>query len=228
MTMLHIPKVLSPDQVRRCNEVLGAARWTDGRVTAGAQSGLAKNNLQVPEEAAEAKALGELVLGALATSPVFMSAALPLRIYPPLFNRYRPGMGFGDHIDNAIRISPVTGARYRTDLSCTLFLSDPDSYDGGELVVEDDLSPRRVKLPAGDLILYAATSVHRVEPVTRGERWASFFWVESMVADAGQRGLLHDLDRAIIAARGGLGDADPAAVALVGVYHNLIRMWVRG
>jgi len=228
MTMLHIPEVLSLDQVRHCNQVLARADWTDGRVTAGGQSGLAKNNLQVPEDAAEAKALGELVLNALAASPVFMSAALPLRVYPPLFNRYRQGMGFGDHIDNAIRISPVTGARYRTDLSCTLFLSDPGSYDGGELVIEDGFSPRAVKLPAGDLILYPATSVHRVEPVTRGERWASFFWVESMVADAGQRGVLYDLDRAIIAARGDLGDDNPAAVALVGVYHNLIRMWARG
>ena len=154
-----------------------------------------------------------------------MSAALPLKVFPPLFNRYGPGMGFGDHIDNAVRISPVTGARYRTDLSCTLFLAEPDEYDGGELVIEGGLSPERIKLPAGDAILYPATSVHRVEPVTRGERLAAFFWVQSMVADPARRALLHDLDRAIAAARADLGDTHSAAVALVGAYHNLIRMW---
>jgi len=224
MTMLHIPKVLSPDQVRRCNEVLGGAHWTDGRVTAGAQSGLAKNNLQIPEDAAEAKALGELVLGALAVSPVFMSAALPLKVFPPMFNLYREGMGFGAHIDNAMRAS-AGGARYRTDLSCTLFLTEPDQYDGGELVIGDAYEPRRVKLPAGDAVLYPASTVHWVEPVARGTRCASFFWVQSMVADGARRELLHDLDRAIAAARAELGDAHAAAVSLVGAYHNLVRMW---
>ncbi len=226
--MLHIPKVLTAAQVRHCNEVLRNANWVDGRVTAGDQSGLAKRNLQVPEDAPQARALGEIVLAALAGSSAFISAALPLKVYPPLFNRYGVGMGFGDHIDNAIRVSPVSGARYRTDLSCTVFLTEPDQYDGGELVIEDGLSPRRVKLPAGDMILYPATSVHRVETIARGERWASFFWVESMIADAGRRALLYDFDQAIAAARGGLGDGDPAAVALVGVYHNLIRMWAQG
>jgi PKHD-type hydroxylase len=223
--MLHIRGVLTPDQVRRCREVLGEGDWVDGRVTAGDQSGLAKHNLQLSENAPEAKALGEAVLKALAGNAQFMSAALPLKVYPPLFNRYSQGMGFGDHIDNAIRISPVTGARYRTDLSCTLFLSDPPDYDGGELLFEDGVSARPIKLPAGDMILYPATTVHRVSPVTRGERWASFFWVQSMVADGAHRALLHDLDQAVISARGDLGDDHPAAIAMVGVYHNLIRMW---
>ena len=168
-----------------------------------------------------------MVLKALAASDRFMSAALPLKVYPPLFNRYGEGMGFGDHIDNAIRISPVTGARYRTDLSCTLFLSGPADYDGGELMFEDGVAAQSIKLPAGDMILYPATTVHRVAPITRGERWASFFWVQSMVADLGQRDLLHQLDQAVAAARGDLGDDHAAAVALVGVYHNLIRMWAR-
>ncbi len=225
--MLHIPEVLTRDEVRHCNAVLRQADWVDGRVTAGDQSGGAKRNLQVPEDAAEAAALGEIVGKALARSPRFMSAALPLRVYPPLFNRYAEGMGFGAHIDNAVRISPVTGARYRTDLSCTLFLTDPDQYYGGGLVIEGGLETHGVKLPAGDMILYPATSVHRVEPVTSGERWASFFWVQSMVADAAQRDVLFDLDQGVIAARRDLGDDHPAAVALVGVYHNLVRMWAR-
>lgn len=223
--ILHIRGVLTPDQVRHCRDVLLGAVWVDGRITAGDQSGLAKRNLQLPEDAPQAKALGEVVLGALAGNPHFMSAALPLKVYPPLFNRYGAGMGFGDHIDNAIRVSPVSGARYRTDLSCTLFLSDPADYDGGELLFDDDVSARGVKLPAGDLILYPATTLHRVEPVTRGERWASFFWVQSMVADLGQRVLLHQLDQTVAVARRDLGDNHAAAVSLVGVYHNLVRMW---
>ena len=223
--IVHIPQVLDADQVRGCKAALGEADWIDGRITAGDQSGLAKYNLQLPEDSAQAKALGEIVLRALGASGRFMSAALPLRVYPPMFNRYAEGMGFGAHIDNAVRISPVTGARYRTDLSCTLFLSDPNEYDGGELVIEDGSSLSRVKLPAGDMVLYPASTVHRVEPVTRGERCASFFWVQSMVAEGTQRQLLDDLDQAIIGARGDLGDDHPAAVSMVGVYHNLVRMW---
>ena len=225
--MLHIPAVLTAEQVRHCRAVLEAADWVDGRVTAGDQSGHAKRNLQLPEDAPEAAALGELVVKALAKAPRFMSAALPLRVYPPLFNRYAEGMGFGAHIDNAIRVSPVNGGSYRTDLSCTLFLSDPGEYEGGELVIEDGPAPAGVKLPAGDMLLYPASTVHRVEPITRGERWASFFWVHSMVAEPGKRELLYSLDQAIIAARGDLGDDHPAAVGLVGAYHNLIRMWAQ-
>jgi PKHD-type hydroxylase len=166
--MIHIRNALSSEQVSHCRRVLQSVGWVDGRVTAGAQSGRTKRNLQAPEDAPEAAALGELILNALAASPHFMSAALPLKVFPPLFNRYGEGMGFGDHIDNAIRVSPLSEARYRTDLSCTLFLTDPDDYDGGELVVGEDLSAVRVKLPAGDLVLYPATTIHRVEPVTSG------------------------------------------------------------
>jgi PKHD-type hydroxylase len=224
---LHIPSVLGAEELRICRETLADAPWADGRVTAGDQSSRAKRNLQAAEGSAEATSAGEQVLRALARSPAFMSAALPLRVYPPLFNRYSEGMSFGDHVDNAIRTSPVTGQSYRTDLSATLFLSDPADYDGGELVIGEGAFAARVKLPAGDLILYPTTSVHRVEPVTRGERWASFFWVQSLVADPGQRALLHDLDQAIGAARKGLGDDHPAAVSLVGAYHNLVRMWAQ-
>jgi PKHD-type hydroxylase len=223
--MLHIPKVLSADQVAQARRALAEAGFVDGNITAGEQSRLAKRNLQLPEDAQQAKALGEMILGALAASADFMSAALPAKVFPPLFNLYRDGMGFGPHIDNAVRASPVTGARYRTDLSCTLFLSDPADYEGGELVIGGGLTPERVKLPAGDLILYPASTVHHVTPVTAGERWASFFWVQSMVADASRRALLHDLDRAIAAARADLGDEHAAAISLVGAYHNLVRMW---
>ena len=225
--ILPIPAVLSSDQVSEACAALLTAPWVDGKVTAGAQSGCAKRNLQLPENAPQAGALGDLVLKALARSPAFMSAALPLKVFPPLFNRYAQGMAFGDHIDNAIRSAPSTGARYRTDLSCTLFLSAPDTYDGGELVIADALEPRRVKLAAGDMVLYPATSVHRVAPVTRGERLACFFWVQSMVADPGRRALLHDMDRAIGDVRTHLGDEAAAAVALTGTYHNLVRMWAQ-
>jgi len=222
--MLHIPRVLTPDQVAHFREVLARAAWADGRETAGDQSRRAKHNLQLAEDSPEAVQFGEVVLKALASNPTFMSAALPLKVFPPLFNSYRPGMNFGAHIDNAVRVS-TSGVRHRTDLSATLFLTEPDSYEGGELVIEDGYEPRRVKLPAGDLILYPATTVHRVEPVTAGERWASFFWVQSMVADGGRRTLLYDLDRAIAAARADLGDDHAASVSLVGAYHNLVRMW---
>lgn len=222
---LHIPGVLSAQQVRHVRQVLAEAEWVDGRVTAGPQSGLAKTNLQLAEDAPQAKALGEIVLAALAASPKFMAAALPLKVYPPLFNRYAAGMGFGDHIDNAVRISPVTGARYRTDVSCTLFLSDPHEYDGGELAFTEGDAPNRAKLAAGDMALYPATTVHRVEPVTRGERLACFFWVQSMVADPTRRSLLYDLDQSVAVVRRDLGEAHPAAVSLTGVYHNLIRLW---
>jgi PKHD-type hydroxylase len=223
--MLHIPQLLTPAEVAHCRDVLGKAAWIDGRETAGEQSRRAKHNLQLPEDSPAAKSLGDLILRALAANPAFLSAALPLKVFPPLFNLYREGMGFGAHIDNAVRVSPVTGARYRTDLSATLFLTDPADYEGGELVIEQGLAPQRVKLPAGDLVLYPASTVHRVEPVTAGARWASFFWVQSMVADPTRRGLLHDLDRAIATARADLGDDHAAAVALVGAYHNLVRMW---
>jgi PKHD-type hydroxylase len=222
--ILHLPSVLSSAQVSVFVDSLAEASWADGRVTAGDQSARVKHNLQLPEDAPEAKTLGDAVLADLASNADFLSAALPRRIYPPLFNRYGVGMGFGDHIDNAVRVSS-DGARFRTDLSCTLFLSAPDAYDGGELVIRDGAAERRVKLAAGDAVLYPAGTVHRVEPVTRGERLACFFWVQSMVGDPHKRDLLGDLDRAIAAARGALGDEHPAAVGLVGTYHNLVRLW---
>jgi PKHD-type hydroxylase len=222
--MWRLPGVLTPAEVAECRRVLAGADWADGLATAGGQSQLAKRNLQLAEDSAEAAQLGAVVMRALAASPDFVAAALPRRVFPPLFNCYRGGMGFGDHIDNAVRVS-IGGVRFRTDLSWTLFLSDPETYSGGELVIVDGFAEQRVKLPAGDAILYPAGAVHRVEPVTSGERLAAFSWVQSMLADGSQRALLHQLDRAIAAARADLGDAHPAAISLVGAYHNLVRMW---
>jgi PKHD-type hydroxylase len=215
--------VLSPEAVAHCRARLEAAPWADGRITAGAQSALAKRNLQVPEDAPEARELGELILAALQRSADFLSAALPLSVFPPLFNRYDEGMGFGAHVDNAIRIGPAR--RVRTDVSCTLFLSEPDAYDGGELVIQDSYGEQRVKGAAGDMVIYPATSLHRVEPVTRGSRWASFFWVQSMVRRDDQRALLHQFDQDIVAARAALGDDHPTVLSLTAGYHNLVRMW---
>ncbi len=209
--------------------VLGGSDWVDGRTTAGAQSAGLKSNLQVPEDAPAARALGEIILTALGHSEAFMSAALARRVFPPLFNRYDPGMGFGPHIDNAIRVvKPSLGAgapiRVRTDLSATLFLTDPADYDGGELVIEDTFGTHAVKLPAGDLVLYSATSRHHVTPVTRGSRWSSFFWIQSMVRDEAARGMLFALDGAVQGLRKQIGDTEQV-VSLTGLYHNLVRRW---
>jgi len=221
--LLTIEDVLTPAQVDDFRRRLTAADWVDGRITAGEQSALAKRNLQVPEDAAAARELGETILGALGRHPRFVSAALPLRVFPPLFNRYDAGMAFDTHVDNAIRFAgPV---RYRTDLSATLFLTDPDDYEGGELIVEDAYGEHAVKLPAGAMVLYPASSLHRVAQVTRGSRWAAFFWVQSMVRSDEQRSLLFDLDTAIQALSARLGHGDPAVVSLAGTYHNLVRMW---
>jgi PKHD-type hydroxylase len=221
--IVHVEGVLTPDQVAEARNRLAAADWIDGRVTAGEQSARAKNNLQVPEDCELARELGDMILGALGRHPQFISAALPLRVFPPLFNRYDPGMAFDTHVDNAIRFSgPV---RFRTDVSCTVFLTDPQDYDGGELIVEDAYGEHAIKLPAGDMALYPATSLHRVAPIRRGSRWASFFWAQSMVRSDEKRTLLHDLDGAIqrLSAKVGQGDAD--VVALAGTYHNLLRQW---
>jgi PKHD-type hydroxylase len=227
--LVHIPGVLTPEQVAHAREVLCAADWVDGKVTAGAQSAEAKKNLQVPENAPAARELGDIILSALGRNEQFISAALALRVFPPLFNRYDAGMNFGAHIDNAIRFvktSPGTGApiRVRTDLSATLFLTDPADYDGGELVILDTYGEQRVKLPAGDMILYPATSRHHVTQVTRGSRWSSFFWIQSMVRDDGARTLLYEMDGAIRGLRDFLEDNDEV-LALTGVYHNLVRRW---
>ena len=222
--LLHVPDVLTAAEVQHCRRVLDAADWVDGGVTAGFQSTRVKNNMQLPEGSAAARELGELVLGALNKSMLFASAALPAKVFPPLFNRYEGGQAFGNHVDNAIRQVRGTGQRLRTDISATLFLSAPDEYDGGELIVDDVYGPHSAKLPAGHMVLYPATSLHRVTPVTRGTRRASFFWVQSLVRDDAERTLLFDMDMAIIRLRQQVGDSD-AVVALTGVYHNLLRRW---
>jgi PKHD-type hydroxylase len=225
--LLHVEHVLTSDQVAHCRAVLSAQDWVDGRVTAGEQSARAKNNLQVPEDAPAAREFGDMILTALGRNPAFVSAALPLRVFPPLFNRYDEGMAFDTHVDNAIRFAKTTGGpvRFRTDVSATLFLSDPADYDGGELIVEDAYGEHAIKLSAGDMILYPATSLHRVAPITRGSRWAAFFWVQSMVRADAQRSLLYDLDNAIQALSAKVGQGDPALVSLTGTYNNLLRMW---
>lgn len=222
--LVHVPALLTAEDVAHCRNVLAASQWVDGKVTAGAQSAGAKRNLQIPETAKEARELGELILQKLGRNERFTSAALPLRVFPPLFNRYDTGMKFDTHIDNAIRFVPHAPIRVRTDLSATLFLTAPEDYDGGELAIEDTYGEQQVKFPAGDMVLYPATSRHHVKPITRGSRWASFFWIQSMVRDDGQRALLFDLDNAIQSLRGKGGET-PEAVQLTGVYHNLLRRW---
>jgi PKHD-type hydroxylase len=223
--LLHIPRVLARETVARCRERLQASRWIDGRVTAGAQSAQAKNNLQLPEECDEARALRTMVLDGIGRSALFFAAALPKTIYPPLFNCYTGAANsFGNHVDNAVRTDPATQTRLRTDLSFTLFFTDPDEYDGGELVIEDTFGCQRVKLPAGDMILYPSSSVHRVEPVTRGARIASFGWIESMVREPERRRLLYEMDMAICALREAQGESE-SAIRLTSCYHNLLRMW---
>ena len=224
--LLHVKQVLSAGDLHEARALLKRATWDDGRVTAGVQSALAKNNEQLPQTCEASRTLQALVLKALQRHATFFSAALPRQIFPPLFNRYGGAANsFANHVDNAIRYVPGSGVRVRTDLSCTLFLSEPETYDGGELVIEDSFDSPRVKLPAGDMLLYPGTSVHRVEPVTRGQRIASFFWVESMVRSAEQRRLLFDLDSHLMRLRTEHGESDAAAIGLTGTYHNLLRMW---
>jgi PKHD-type hydroxylase len=222
--LLHVRKVLTETQVARGRARLDDAKWVDGRMTAGHLSAKAKHNLQVAEGTPEGREMSEIIVTALERNPLFMSAALPLRVFPPLFNRYEPGMAFGAHVDNAIRQVAGSPVRVRTDLSATLFLSAPEEYDWGELVVDDTYGAHSVKLPAGDMILYPATSLHRVLPVTRGARLASIFWVQSMVRDDGERSLLFDLDMAIGQVSETTPD-HPGVVALTSCYHNLLRRW---
>jgi len=228
--LVHVQKVLDPAQLGALRSGLQAAggAWVDGRATAGHQGAQVKHNLQIAENSAAARELGAIVLAALERNPLFLSAALPKVVYPPLFNRYEGGMNFGSHVDGAVRLLPGTGIKIRTDVSATLFLSDPAGYEGGELLVEGSYGVQMVKLPAGDMVLYPATSLHRVTPVTRGTRLASFFWVQSMVRDDAQRALLFDLDMAImrLTRDAGAGTAGhDALVSLTGSYHNLLRMW---
>jgi PKHD-type hydroxylase len=223
--MMHVPEVLDKATLARVRTIVDGAQWVDGRATAGTQSGQVKNNRQLPEDSEAAKQARAMVLEALGKSALFFTAALPKKIFPPLFNRYGgANNAFGNHIDNAVRTLRGTSLHVRTDISGTLFLSAPEDYDGGELVVEDTYGTRSVKLPAGDLILYPSSSVHRVQPVTRGARIASFFWIESMVRQDERRRLLFDLDLSILALRQAHGDTDPV-VRLTGCYHNLMRMW---
>lgn len=222
--LLQIPDVLTAEQVSRCRELLEAADWVDGRVTAGHQSARAKDNLQLPEDHEHARQLGDTIIAALERNPLFMAAALPLKVFPPLFNRYQDGQSFGNHVDNAIRQVTGTPHRVRTDLAATLFFTNPEEYDGGELVVEDTYGLHSVKLPAGSLVLYPASSVHHVRPVTRGARIASFFWIQSMVRDDGERTLLFDLDVAIQRLAGDVPD-HTSVVELTSLYHNLLRRW---
>jgi PKHD-type hydroxylase len=222
--MLLQVEVLGTDQVRACRERLEQASWADGGVTAGFQSRTVKNNLQLPESSETARELGTVVLDALDANLLFNAAALPARVFPPLFNCYRDGQDFGNHVDNAIRTVARTRHRIRTDISATLFLSEPEDYDGGELVLDDTYGPGVVKLPAGHMVLYPGTSLHRVLPVTRGARYASFFWIQSLVREDSQRAILIDMDMAIVRLRQQLGD-NGQIVALTGVYHNLLRRW---
>ena len=223
--LICVPDVLSKAEVADFRAAMDAADWEDGRSTAGAQSAMVKKNEQLPPNGELARQLGEAVIKALVANPLFVSAAIPKQIFPPLFNRYGVGQHFGVHVDNAVRGDHLTGARIRTDLSVTLFLSEPDEYDGGELIVEDYYGSHRVKLPAGHLVLYPATSLHAVTAVTRGVRVASFFWLQSMVRDGHARSLIFDLDTAIQGLVRRVGRDDPELVKLTGIYHNLIRCW---
>jgi PKHD-type hydroxylase len=222
--LLHIRNVLTPQELAVVTTRLAAAAWVDGRQTAGPQSAAVKNNQQLAEASEDAALLGRLVLAALERNPAFLSAALPRSVFPPLFNRYSEGMGFGTHIDNALRQVPGTPHRIRTDLSATLFLSNSDTYDGGELVIEDTYGAHPIKLPAGDMVLYPASSLHKVQSITGGVRVAAFFWVQSLVRDDGARALLYDLDNAIRLV-GQDTPESPALVSLTGCYHNLVRRW---
>jgi PKHD-type hydroxylase len=222
--LLAIPDLLTPEQVLQARQILDNAQWIDGRVTAGHQSSRTKDNLQLPENHPAAAQLGEMILEALGQNALFISAALPQRVFPPLFNRYQGGQSFGTHVDNSIRQITGTPHRIRTDLSATLFFANPDEYDGGELIVEDTYGTHSVKLPAGHMILYPATSLHNVRPITRGARVASFFWIQSMVRDDGQRALLFDLDMAIQRLNRDVPD-HASAVQFTGIYHNLLRQW---
>ena len=223
--MLHIPSVLTSDQVARVRGLIDAAEWVDGNVTSGPQSALAKRNMQVSESAPQAREAGEIVLAALERAPLFIAAALPLRVFPPLFNRYAGGQTFGAHIDNAVRRNRSGDLKVRTDLAATLFLEPPEAYEGGDLTVEDTYGVHTVRLPAGDMILYPASSLHRVEPVTSGARTASFFWIQSMIRDDAKRTLLFDMDMAVQQLAAQLGHGHAQVVSLTGSYHNLLRMW---
>lgn len=222
--LLHIPNVLNATELKSLQELMAKAEWVDGKVTAGTQSAQVKRNIQLPEESSSAEAARKIVLQALSRNALFFSAVLPKKIFPPLFNQYRDGMDFGAHIDNGVRTHALSGNHVRTDVSSTLFIAPPESYDGGELVIEDTYGVQSVKLAAGDMVVYPGTSLHHVKPVTKGARIACFFWTQSMIRDDAKRTLLFDMDAAISTLRQQHGDTS-AVVRLTGNYHNLIRMW---
>jgi len=223
--LIAIPDLIDATSVAAIRAVIDPADWVDGNITSGHQSALAKRNLQLPEDCDAAQQAGQLVLEALGRSPLFIAAALPLKIFPPLFNSYAGGQKFGVHVDNAVRIQAGTGFRVRSDLSITVFLEEPDAYDGGELTIETQFGVQQVKLPAGHAVLYPSSSLHRVEPVTRGRRVASFFWLQSMVRDDGARQMLFDLDRSVQGVAAAMGQDHEEVIRLTGVYHNLLRRW---
>jgi PKHD-type hydroxylase len=222
--MLHVPQALSAEEMAQVRRIIAPGPWVDGNETSGFQAALAKDNLQLARGSAAEREAGALVAAALRRNPLFQSAALPAALHPPMFNRYGPGKRFDSHVDNAIRFGPG-GDRIRADLSATLFLTDPDDYEGGDLVVEDTFGTHEVRLPAGDLVLYPSSSLHRVEPIIRGERTSVILWIQSLVRDDARRTLLFDMDGAIQSAAARLGQADAAVVTLTGAYHNLLRMW---
>ncbi|MBB6192888.1 PKHD-type hydroxylase [Sphingobium wenxiniae] len=223
--LIAVPQLLDATAVHAVRTLIDGAQWVDGNATSGHQSALAKRNLQLPEDAPEAKQAGQMVLDAIGRSPLFIAAALPLKIFPPLFNSYADRQAFGTHVDNAVRIQAGTGFRVRSDLSITIFLEEPDAYDGGELTIETHFGVQQVKLAAGDAVLYPSSSLHRVEPVTRGRRVASFFWMQSMIRDDAARQMLFDLDCSIQALAADLGHGHAQIIRLTGVYHNLLRRW---
>jgi PKHD-type hydroxylase len=223
--LIPIPDLLDTDGVKAVRKLIDAGKWVDGNVTSGHQSALAKNNLQLSEATSHARQAGQIILDALGRSPLFIAAALPLKIFPPLFNSYGQGHAFGTHVDNAVRIQAGTNFRVRADLSITVFLEEADRYDGGELAVETPFGVQQVKLPAGNAILYPSSSLHRVEAVTQGRRVASFFWIQSMVRDDAARAHLFDLDQSIQTLASTIGHDDTSIIRLTGVYHNLLRRW---
>lgn len=221
--LIAIPRILTAEQVTALRTVIDPAEWVDGTVTSGSQARMVKNNLQLPEDSEAARRAGQMVMAALQANPLFIAAALPHRLYPPMFNSYSGGQAFGNHVDNALRVRSGADWRVRADLSMTIFLEPPEAYGGGELVMETDFGPQRVKLAAGDGVLYPSSSLHRVEPVTRGRRVASFFWIQSMVRVPVMRDNLYHMDQAIQTLAVSMGLDDPSVIALTGVYHNLLR-----
>lgn len=223
--LIAIPDLLDAAQVATIRALIDPAEWVDGNITSGPQSAMAKRNLQLPEDCPAARQAGQMILDALGRSPLFIAAALPLKIFPPLFNSYAGGQAFGVHVDNAVRIQAGTGFRVRSDMSMSVFLESPETYDGGELTIETNFGVQQIKLPAGHAVLYPSSSLHRVEPVTRGRRVASFFWLQSMIRDDAARQLLFDLDRSVQGVAAQMGQDHGEVIRLTGVYHNLLRRW---